>query len=110
MRPSKNRATRSTANFKERAVKTRTICDLVRDWKLTPKDFPWAVMVNENLFVGKWTVEKLTVGKDISEIHETSSLYYNTLFKDIYIETWYMYIIETEEHKVIPTKGPVTEL
>ena len=44
-------------------------------------------MVNENLFVGKWTVEKLTVGKDISEIHETSSLYYNTLFKDIYIET-----------------------
>ena len=36
-----------------------------------------------------WKVDsrELTVGKDPSEITETSSLYNNTLFKDFYILT-----------------------
>ena len=57
----------------------------------------------------RWKVDsrELTVGKDPSEINETSSLYNNTLFKDFCI-LWY--IFETEEHKVIPINGPVTEL
>ena len=36
--------------------------------------------------VEKWTVEKLTVGKDPSEIHEKASLYNYTLFKTF--TTW----------------------
>ena len=46
-----------------------------------------------------WKVDsrELTAGKDPSEINETSSLYKNNLFKH-------------KEHKVIPIKGPVTEL
>ena len=42
---------------------------LVEIKKLTPKDIPGAVMLNERA----WTVEKLTFGKDPSEILKMSS-------------------------------------
>ena len=64
-------ATRFPANFNKvnRGAKTRAICDL----KLTSNDIPGAVIVNER---ARWIVEKITFGKDSSEIRGTSSLSY----------------------------------
>lgn len=62
-----------------RAAKTRTICDLEILKCLTPKDISGAVIVNECVL----TVEKVAFGKDPSERHETSSLFYYRIDYDI---------------------------